>query len=182
MRREQAATDPTNLRWRDDLASALTHLGTTLESSGDHAAALAALQEALAVRESIAATMPELSANNPALANLYLTLAHTAGPHTGEACDWLLKAQRAFAQMRQRAGLTGAAVDEPPPRTAKHPAAADRPSPRATHLIPKGHDLRLKGHDLNPKVITLIPKGHHLMNKGDDLVKPKGHHLDTERS
>jgi non-specific serine/threonine protein kinase/serine/threonine-protein kinase len=111
LRREQAATDPTNLRWRDDLASALTHLGTILASSGDHAAALAALQEALAVRESIAATMPELSANNPALANLYLTLAHTAGPHTGEACGWLVKAQRAFAQMRDRAGLTGAAAD-----------------------------------------------------------------------
>ena len=111
LRREQAATDPTNLRWRDDLASALTHLGTTLESSGDHAAALAALQEALAVRESIAAAMPELSANNPALANLYLTLAHTAGPQAGEACGWLLKAQRAFSQMRERAGLTGAAVD-----------------------------------------------------------------------
>jgi len=122
LRREQAATDPTNLRWRDDLASALTHLGTTLDSSGDHAAALAALQEALAVRESIAATMPELSANNPALANLYLTLAHAARPHTGEACGWLVKAQRAFTQMRDHAGLTGAAVDGA--------AAADREAAR----------------------------------------------------
>jgi len=122
LRREQAATDPTNLRWRDDLAAALTHLGTTLDSSGDHAAALAALHEALAVRESIAATMPELSANNPALANLYLTLAHTAGPHTSEACGWLMKAQRAFAQMRDHAGLTGAAIEGA--------AAADREAAR----------------------------------------------------
>jgi non-specific serine/threonine protein kinase/serine/threonine-protein kinase len=122
LRREQAATDPTNLRWRDDLASALTHLGTALDSSGDHAAALAALHEALAVRESIAATMPELSANNPALANLYLTLAHTSGPRAGETCGWLVKAQRAFAQMRNHAGLTGAAVDGA--------AAADREAAR----------------------------------------------------
>src|SRR6185369_6482258 len=122
LRREQAATDPTNLRWRDELAAALTHLGTTLDSSGDHAAALAALHEALAVRESIAATMPELSANNPALANLYLTLAHTAGPHTGEACGWLMKAQRAFTQMRDHAGLTGAAIEGA--------AAADREAAR----------------------------------------------------
>jgi tetratricopeptide (TPR) repeat protein/tRNA A-37 threonylcarbamoyl transferase component Bud32 len=126
LRREQAATDPTNLRWRDDLASALTNLGTTLAASGDPAAALAALQEALAVRESIAATMPELSASNPALANLYLTLgqllAHASGPHAGEACGWLVKARRAFAQMQDRARLTGDAVDRA--------AAADRDAAR----------------------------------------------------
>ena len=79
-------------------------------------------QKALALRERL---LHEHSGNPEyrlARANLYLTLTHTAGPQAGEACGWLVKAQRAFAQMRDQAGLTGAAADGA--------AAADREAAR----------------------------------------------------
>ena len=127
LRREQAATDPTNLRWQDDLAACLTHYGTALATT-DRAAALAALREALAVRESMAARQPELSASNPALANLYLTLGqfHTQpeGAPSPEACGWLAKARGAFAAVREHGGLTGDAIG--------WSAAADRAGARCS--------------------------------------------------
>jgi tetratricopeptide (TPR) repeat protein len=114
LRREQAATDPANWRWQDDLAACLTHYGTTLAAAGDRSGALAALREALAIREGLAAKMPELSDSNPALANLYASLALLAapsGPPDSDACAWLAKATAAYRRLRDRAGLTGEAVD-----------------------------------------------------------------------
>ncbi len=113
LRREQAAIDSTNLRWQDDLAAGLTHYGTALATS-DRAGALAALREALAVREAIAAKEPAFSASNPALANLYLTLGRFLSPPSGapggEACAWFAKATQAFEGLAQGSGLAGDAV------------------------------------------------------------------------
>ncbi len=68
--RALSALDPQNARWRDVLASGLTTLGAMELERNQRGPAARTLEDALAIRRSLAEESPDFAANRTALATL----------------------------------------------------------------------------------------------------------------
>jgi tetratricopeptide (TPR) repeat protein len=107
IREKLAAGDPNDNRTRLGLADAAEVLGLVWSGLGERTKAIAALEEALHVREEIVRATPESPEDRYELGRTYLTTgqAYAEMKQCGESAKWLAKARPIFESQKRKLSL-----------------------------------------------------------------------------